>query len=151
MLFFRNGYHCPTAYNPADFLISVLSKTDPGEELNNVAQRLCDAFEASRADQSTQTAHNFAIEEDKQGEIQKPLWIFTIYWLIYRNMLIVARDPSIQKIRIVQKIVSESIFFSKLKVNELYFTIMKKTFYFKFVRFRLLPSCVDFVLWVRSI
>lgn len=107
-VFFRNGYHCPTAYNPADFLISVLSKTELGEELNNVAHRLCDAFNASRTEQLARTANNFVIEEDKKVEIQKPLWIFTIYWLINRNLLIVARDPSIQKIRIVQKIVSES-------------------------------------------
>lgn len=115
----RNGYDCPPAYNPADFLIGVLSKTDPGEEPNNVAHQLCDAFETSRrqsgdddADEMIQSppTNGFATnggEELKRYEtVQKPLWIFTVYWLIYRNLLIVARDPSIQKIRILQKIVS---------------------------------------------
>ena len=107
VFFFRNGYQCPVAYNPADFLIGVLSKTDPGQELNNVAHQLCDAFEASRKDQVNERTNGFVIDEDvKKYEIQKPLWIFTVYWLIYRNLLIVARDPSIQKLRILQKIVS---------------------------------------------
>ncbi|XP_055300850.1 protein scarlet [Sitodiplosis mosellana] len=103
--FSLNGYQCPAAFNPADFLIGVLSKTEPGQEPNNIAHQLCDAFEASRKDQVNERPNGFVIDEDnKQYEIQKPLWIFTVYWLIYRNFLIVARDPSIQKLRIVQKI-----------------------------------------------
>lgn len=47
------------------------------------------------------------MEEDKLHKIQKPHWIFTILWLIYRNLLIVVRDPTVQKLRIVQKIVNE--------------------------------------------
>lgn len=79
--------------------------------MNNVAHQLCDAFEASRrADDSTGSIPNgFVVEDDERKyEIQKPLWILTVYWLIYRNLLIVVRDPSIQKIRILQKIVSFS-------------------------------------------
>lgn len=51
--------------------------------------------------------NGFVIEEDRQYEIQKPFWILTVWWLIYRNLLIVARDPTIQKCRIIQKIVSK--------------------------------------------
>lgn len=87
-------------------MIGVLSKTERGHESNNVAHQLCDAFEATRKDQATEQLNGFIIEEDnKQYEVKKPLWIFTVYWLIYRNLLIVARDPSIQKLRILQKIV----------------------------------------------
>lgn len=42
----------------------------------------------------------------KNGDFQKPCWLFTIYWLIYRNFLKVIRDPSVQSLRIVQKLVS---------------------------------------------
>lgn len=85
-------------------MIGVLSKTEPEKEIN-VAHQLCNAFDASRKDEMTQTTNHLQNENDKQYEVPKPLWIFTIYWLIYRNLLIVMRDPSIQKLRIVQKIV----------------------------------------------
>lgn len=106
-MIFRNGYHCPSTYNAADWLIGVLSKSEEGKDGNSVAQQLCDAFDSSRQKELTQISNSFIIEnENKQYEMQKPLWIVTVYWLIYRNLLIVARDPSIQKIRILQKIVN---------------------------------------------
>lgn len=103
---FRNGYHCPKTFNPADFLIGVLSKSEPEKKPDSVAHRLCDAFEASYENQPTFDLNEFIMEEDKLHEIQKPHWIFTIMWLIYRNLLIVVRDPTVQKLRIVQKIVN---------------------------------------------
>lgn len=75
-----------------------------------MAHQLCDAFEASRQDRIFEAPLNIVIDNDEHDDhrqyntTQKPFWIFTVYWLIYRNLLIVARDPSIQKIRIVQKI-----------------------------------------------
>lgn len=98
-------------------MIGVLSKTKPEKEIN-VAHQLCNAFDASRKDEMMQTTNHLQNENenDKKYEIQKPLWIFTIYWLIYRNLLIVMRDPSIQKLRIVQKIVIIS-FKSELAVQ----------------------------------
>lgn len=95
-------------------MIGVLSKTDADKDVNNVAHQLCNAFDASRKNELSQITNNLVIENDKQHEIQKPLWIFTVYWLIYRNLLIVARDPTIQKLRIVQKIVKHSLEFDKL-------------------------------------
>lgn len=86
-----------------------MSKTEPGKEANHVAHQLCDAFEASRTDELTESQNGFVIEEDRQYEIQKPHWILIVWWLVYRNLLIVARDPSIQKCRIIQKIVSIKI------------------------------------------
>lgn len=106
-LSFRNGYHCPSAYNPADFLIGVLANTDTERGTQNAADKLCDAFIAvnQNRNQMVYISTNSDWIEDRKYEIQKPLWIITIYWLIYRNLLIVVRDPSIQKLRIVQKIV----------------------------------------------
>lgn len=69
-------------------MIGVLSKTEPGQEPNNVARQLCDAFEACRNDQVNERTNGLIIDEDtKKYEIQKPLWIFTVYWLIYRNLV----------------------------------------------------------------
>lgn len=45
------------------------------------------------------------MEEDESVVIKKPFWLFTMFWLIRRNFLVVARDPTIQKLRIFQKMV----------------------------------------------
>lgn len=103
--FSSNGYHCPSTYNPADFLIGVLAKTDKAK-IESVAHKLCDAFEASRFNQLVEIENNFTIDEEVMLDVKKPFWMFTIFWLIHRNLLVVARDPTIQKIRIIQKIVS---------------------------------------------
>lgn len=107
---FSNGYHCPSTYNPADFLIGVLAKTDKakktGASIESVAHKLCDAFDASRSNQLVEIENSFTIEEEVTLDVRKPFWIFTLFWLIHRNLLVVARDPTIQKIRIIQKIVS---------------------------------------------
>lgn len=78
---------------------------------NSVAQQLCDAFEVCRQDKQMKTIDTFIIEDDlMKCDIEKPLWIFTVFWLIHRNFLIVVRDPTIQKLQILQKIVSLLIF-----------------------------------------
>lgn len=108
--FFSNGYHCPSTYNPADFLIGVLAKTDEANKtesnIESVAHKLCDAFNASRSIQLVEIENNFTIDEEVMLDVKKPFWMFTIFWLIHRNLLVVARDPTIQKIRIIQKLVS---------------------------------------------
>lgn len=48
---------------------------------------------------------NFQQYHEMHSDFRKPYWILTIYWLIHRNFLIVVRDPSVQMLRIVQKIV----------------------------------------------
>lgn len=112
LIFFgtRNGFHCPKTYNPADFIIGILSRTTTNDKDSNksTAAQLCDAFEASRHDApplqtSTNTA---AIEEDQQYDRKKPFWICTVYWMLQRNWLLATRDPTIQNLRIIQKFVS---------------------------------------------
>lgn len=42
---------------------------------------------------------------DNQSDFCRPLWLLTVLWMTHRNFLIVVRDPSVQALRIVQKIV----------------------------------------------
>lgn len=101
----RNGYHCPSTYNPADFLIGVLATFDKCKANESAATKLCDAFEQTREYRDIEIT-NFTMEEDESQVIAKPFWLFTVFWLIRRNFLVVSRDPTIQKLRIFQKIVS---------------------------------------------
>lgn len=96
------------AYNPADFLIGVLAKSNEVDGMRN-ASKLCDAYDAINRNNHRSDFENFDGIEDSKYDVQKPFWIFTLYWLIYRNLLIVLRDPSIQRIRILQKVVSYRI------------------------------------------
>lgn len=113
-MLFSNGHHCPATYNPADFLIGTLSKStastskSSGErDGNSIAQQLCNAFEVCRQDKEMKAIDTFVIiEDDIKYDVRKPLWIYTVFLLIHRNLLIVTRDPTIQKLQIVQKIVS---------------------------------------------
>lgn len=74
---------------------------------DSVAQQLCNAFEVCRQDKQMKAIDTFVIiEDDVMYDVRKPLWIYTVFLLIHRNFLIVARDPTIQKLQIVQKIVS---------------------------------------------
>lgn len=47
------------------------------------------------------------MDANDKVSIEKPLWIVTVYWLIRRNLMVVTRDPTIQKLRILQKMVSD--------------------------------------------
>lgn len=124
---FRNGYHCPATYNPADFLIGTLSKmtanatkSSSERDGHSIAQQLCNAFEECRQDKQMKAIDTFVIiEDDIKYDIRKPLWIYTVFLLIHRNFLIVTRDPTIQKLQIVQKIVSVrcSVYFSNIIRN----------------------------------
>lgn len=104
----RNGYHCPITYNPADFIIGILSRTTLEKDGESAANQLCDAFEAIQHDEPVEISSktNAGTTDDAKYERKKPFWICTVFWLIQRNWLIVLRDPSIQNLRILQKIVS---------------------------------------------
>lgn len=67
---------------------------------------MCDAFEETRKREEIKIT-NFTMDADDKVSIEKPLWIVTVYWLIRRNLMVVTRDPTIQKLRILQKMVSD--------------------------------------------
>lgn len=113
--FGENGYKCPLNYNPAEYLISVLS-TDTGSSersSHKTASRLCDLFAVSEASQQVDLLVNLEIHmyetgtyhvQDEIRGYKPPLWVTTFYWLTWRSLLTVIRDPTIQYLRILQKI-----------------------------------------------
>lgn len=111
--FAQNGYRCPEAYNPADFLIGILA-TDPGYEQasQRSAQHLCDMFAVSSAAKQRDMLVNLEIHMAQSGDYPldtevdsfKPAaWYnkFLVVW--YRHTLILFRDPALQWLRFVQK------------------------------------------------
>nr|ANO53448.1 protein scarlet [Nilaparvata lugens]AWC08635.1 scarlet [Nilaparvata lugens] len=112
-----NGFECPSSYNPADFFIKQLagSKTSLKEETD--AEKLCssysqsdsfkrvqDKIESEIKKSSLSTSQEFKIElklERRKG----PRWLTKLFWLWYREMLEVARNPHVQTIRLFHKIV----------------------------------------------
>lgn len=132
---YSNGYVCPETYNPADFLIGVLANAPGCEKASQrSAHRLCDLFAVSSVSQQRDMLVNLEMHMLESGEViriekkniskikllwfqikfkeheesngfLKPLWPVVLFWLCYRLLLTVLRDPTIQTLRIIQKLV----------------------------------------------
>uniref|UniRef100_A0A0A1WMB2 Protein scarlet n=1 Tax=Zeugodacus cucurbitae TaxID=28588 RepID=A0A0A1WMB2_ZEUCU len=111
--FAENGYHCPEAYNPADFLIGVLA-TDPGYEQasQRSAQHLCDMFAVSGAAKQRDMLVNLEIHMAQTGDypfdaevdaFRSAAWYKKFHMLWYRASLSLMRDPTVQRMRFFQK------------------------------------------------
>lgn len=110
-----NGFKCPVNYNPAEYLIRVLS-TETGtceRSSQKVASRMCDLFAVSEASQQVDLLVNLELHmyetgtykvQDELKGFRPPLWITGFYWLTWRSFLTVIRDPTIQLLRMLQKI-----------------------------------------------
>ena len=115
--FARHGHACPPSYNPAEYLIGALA-TAPGYEQasQRAAHRLCDLFAVSEAAGQRDVLINLEVHMAESGdyrvtdEVQhlagRPHWLHTTAWLTYRALLTVVRDPTVQYLRLLQKIVS---------------------------------------------
>lgn len=120
MSFFeKQGYRCPPSFNHADFLIGILAPTPGFERASAKASNwLCDLFAVSEAAQQRDMLINFELHIAEESNFdtkfeeainhRRPFWFVTTFWLTYRLLLTVVRDPTIQFLRIVQKIVSLS-------------------------------------------
>uniref|UniRef100_A0A336L180 CSON003410 protein n=1 Tax=Culicoides sonorensis TaxID=179676 RepID=A0A336L180_CULSO len=112
--FSQQGYTCPKTYNPADFLIGVLAPAPGCEKASlRIANRICDLFAVSEAAQQRDMLINLEMHIGEEADLQtkyesvkyrKPYWITTVFWLMYRALLTVVRDPTVQYLRIIQKI-----------------------------------------------
>ncbi|XP_024867190.1 protein scarlet isoform X1 [Temnothorax curvispinosus] len=114
--FSSQGYECPCNYNPADFLVATLAiAPSDADGSGRVAQKICDAFLTSEVgneidvilQQELDTAHlQSPIEKnirESRAFVESRSWL-RLYWLIHRGFLQVLRDPSVQLIRILQKV-----------------------------------------------
>ncbi|XP_057325993.1 protein scarlet [Microplitis mediator] len=112
--FLQQGYECPGKYNPADFLVATLAITPREEETSRrAAQQICDAFLTSDAckeidvelqlENHISTTYNWRLDAHEQ-EFKHPHWWSRLFWLTHRGFEQVIRDPTIQLIRILQKL-----------------------------------------------
>lgn len=111
--FAANGYRCPDAYNPADYLIGVLA-TDPGYEQasQRSAQYLCDLFAVSSAAKQRDMLVNLEIHMAQSGDFpydtevdifKAAAWYKKFHVIWYRTTLTLLRDPTVQWLRFLQK------------------------------------------------
>ncbi|XP_012134592.1 protein scarlet [Megachile rotundata] len=111
--FASQGYECPRNYNPADFLIAVVSGSNDGQ---TTTRKLCNVFLTSGASneiddifQREMQLHSFESTKrltfDANAVARKgSRYCSRLYWLVYRDFLQVLRDPSVQLFRIIQKV-----------------------------------------------
>ncbi|KAK2584259.1 hypothetical protein KPH14_006668 [Odynerus spinipes] len=113
--FASQGYECPQTYNPADFLVATLAIAPKHEDSSRrAAQRICDAFLTSEACKEMDVTmqlelhiaetyywrnNAFCTNDFKQLQC----WL-KLFWLVRRGFLQVLRDPSLQLIRMLQKL-----------------------------------------------
>ncbi|KAH9629425.1 hypothetical protein HF086_013339 [Spodoptera exigua] len=116
--FFKSlGYQCPLMYNPTDYFIKVLSLTPGSESASRQAiKSVCDRFavsdEAKELDMEIQYEFHMMDNEDSTRSLAvephdtfvAPFFLTKLWWLIYRYLLIVIRDPRVQFVRILQKL-----------------------------------------------
>jgi ABC-type multidrug transport system ATPase subunit len=111
--FAENGYKCPQNYNPAEYLISVVSIEHGSEAAaQRTSTRICDMFAVSDSAQQRDLLVNLEIHmwesgsyqvEDELVNFKAPTAFTTFYWLIWRFFIGVVRDPKVQYLRLLQK------------------------------------------------
>ncbi|XP_046816693.1 protein scarlet isoform X2 [Vespa crabro] len=113
--FASQGYECPQTYNPADFLVATLAIVPRDESSSRItAQRICDAFLTSEAckevDVNIQLELHIAKTYHWRNDVlltnefkQLQCWL-KLFWMVHRGFMQVLRNPSLQLIRMFQKL-----------------------------------------------
>ncbi|XP_060528288.1 ABC transporter G family member 5-like [Cylas formicarius] len=111
--FEKLGFICPSSYSPADFFIKTLATT-PGFEQNSrlAVKKICDHFAVSdyakEVDVVVQYEFHMGRAQPREFELRtnfkEPFWWQKLCWLIYRWSLEALRNPSVQALRILQRI-----------------------------------------------
>ncbi|XP_049540478.1 protein scarlet [Anopheles darlingi] len=113
--FAKHGYDCPPNYNPAEFLISTLASS-PGLEKasQRSTHRLCDLYAVSEAAGQRDVLINLELHMAETGDFRRTdeqhlatatgPWPYATFWLTYRALLTVVRNPTVQYLRFCQKI-----------------------------------------------
>ncbi|KAF7270965.1 hypothetical protein GWI33_016097 [Rhynchophorus ferrugineus] len=111
--FEKLGFECPSSYSPADFFIKTLAI--PCYETNSkiAVKRICDQFAVSDYAKEVDVVVQYEFhmgraqprEFELRSQFKEPFWWQKLYWLTYRWSKEVLRDPSIQSLRILQRMV----------------------------------------------
>ncbi|XP_065210811.1 protein scarlet-like [Planococcus citri] len=116
VIFFQSiGYPYKEEQNPAEYLVKSLAIV-PGQELktSDKASNICEKFEKSQyprnIDAQIERERYEKVESFNVCEkIERISWIYMLYLMTYRNLLGAIRDPSVQNIRIINKVALASI------------------------------------------
>ncbi|XP_043799072.1 ABC transporter G family member 3-like [Apis laboriosa] len=108
--FASEGYECPRKYNPADFLIAIVATGSKNKDGEQIGHKICDIFLNSKASNEIdriiekQSSISSLTIKTSSYKKKKRRHCSRLFWLIYRHFLQVLRDPSVQIIRIFQKV-----------------------------------------------
>ncbi|XP_066247718.1 protein scarlet [Euwallacea similis] len=111
--FERHGFNCPSSYSPADFFIKTLAMT-PGHESNSrmTVKKICDHFTVSDYAKEVEVVVQYEFHmgraEPREFELRqnfKPsFWWQQLFWLTYRWSKDSIKNPSVQSLRILQRV-----------------------------------------------
>ncbi|KAK9744388.1 ABC-2 type transporter, partial [Popillia japonica] len=110
----RLGCRCPNNYNPADFFIRTLA-VSPGFEDSSrqTIKTICNQFTVSDYAKEVDVVVQYEFHMGRASEHSsfivrtnfKDIFCWTkLYWLTYRSFIDILRNPSVQSLRILQKI-----------------------------------------------
>ncbi|EZA53359.1 Protein scarlet [Ooceraea biroi] len=152
--FSSQGYECPYNYNPADFLVATIAiAPNDASGSGRVAQRICDAFLTSEA------CNEIDIMLQQELKRKEPSCWLRLYWLLHRGVLQVLRDPSVQMIRILQKMSVATaaglcflgaVDFDQLRIQAtegaIYLLVCENTFFPMYATLALIPQELPLLL-----
>ncbi|KAJ8914463.1 hypothetical protein NQ315_011404 [Exocentrus adspersus] len=110
--FQTQGYTCPSSYNPADFLIKAIATTPGSEESSKqTIRRICHHFAISDYAKEVDVVVQYEFHMGRaprkfelRKDFKEVFWWSKLYWLIYRWTLEAWRNPSIQTVRVLQRV-----------------------------------------------
>nr|BDX53025.1 Scarlet [Dorcus rectus] len=108
------GYKCPNNYNPADFFIRTLALTPGFEETSKqTIKSICNQFAVSDYAKEVDVVVQYEFHMGRASEHSsfivrsnfKEVFCWTkLSWLTYRSFIDILRNPTVQALRILQKI-----------------------------------------------
>ncbi|KAJ8955186.1 hypothetical protein NQ318_009082 [Aromia moschata] len=109
------GYTCPSSYSPADFFIKLIAST-PGCESSSkqTIKRICDQFAISDYAKEVEVVVQYEFHMGRavmptyfktKKNFKELNWWWKLYWLTYRWFLEVLRNPAVQSLKILQRII----------------------------------------------
>nr|XP_023024800.1 protein scarlet [Leptinotarsa decemlineata] len=117
--FERMGYTCPSSFSPADFFIKTISVT-PGYEANSrqAIKNVCDRYIVSDYAKEVEIVVQYEFHMgrapvprkfDLKKDFKEIYWHSKLFWLTYRWILEILRDPYIEILKLFQRMIIASI------------------------------------------